>query len=99
MVIMIDHKYKNVGFGFLLGGIVLSSYRSIRAALLLNFDQTRLYMALVIVALINNVTEATFKGVSIVWSFFLLVSMDASLISRSETRLDTQERSHDIGRK
>ena len=41
------------------------------------FDYGKFRMAFLIAALVNNITEATFKAVSIVWFFFILIGMNA----------------------
>lgn len=64
-----------VGVVILLGWIV-STFLKIKKSLLVSFDYGRFRLAFLFVVLAYNYTEATFKGVSLVWTIFHLISMD-----------------------
>lgn len=64
-----------VGLVILLGWIV-TTFLKIKKTLLVSFDYGRLRLAFFFVVLAYNYTEATFKGVSLVWTIFHLISMD-----------------------
>jgi len=70
--------YLNLGvIGVLiLAGLIISTFGKIRLELLRNFEFGRLRMAFFFVILAYNFTEATFKGVHLVWTVFTLIAMD-----------------------
>jgi O-antigen ligase len=57
----------------LLIGIIISSYRKTKKELVTNFDYGSILITYLIVALLYNVTEGSFKGLNIVWFIFLLI--------------------------
>jgi len=71
-----------VGVAILLGWIV-STFHKIKKALLVNFEFGRFRLAFLFVVLAYNYTEATFKGVSLVWTIFHLISIDYGRRSRT----------------
>jgi exopolysaccharide production protein ExoQ len=70
-----------IGLGLLMA-IIFCCYRDVRRTLMVDFDRGRLHIAILAVALLNNLTEAGFKGGNIIWFLFLLTAMEASQISR-----------------
>jgi len=70
--------YLNLGWvGLILFlGVVLSCFGKIRRALVFDFDYGRLRLGFIIVALLYNITEAAFKGLSPILFFFLLFAME-----------------------
>lgn len=66
-----------IGLG-LLAVMVFSSYQNIRNKLITEFYFASFRMAMLMIALIYNVTEAAFKGLHIMWFMLLLVSMEYS---------------------
>ncbi len=57
-------------------GMIFSTFRKIRHALLRSFEFGRFRMAFFFVILAYNFTEATFKGVSLVWLFWHIIALD-----------------------
>jgi exopolysaccharide production protein ExoQ len=76
--------YINLGLVglFLLAGILISTFRKIRLDLLGNFEFGRLGLGFLFVILIYNYSEATFKGVHLVWTVFNIIAIDYSGFSR-----------------
>lgn len=66
----------------LLIGVIVSVYRKIRKALLLDCGYARFRMAFLAVALVNNIAEGTFKGISLVWFIFLLIATEVPRFSQ-----------------
>jgi O-antigen ligase len=62
----------------LLIGIVIAIGRNIQRTLIYDFDLGRFRMAFLIIVLLYNITEAAFKGVTLMWLMFLLIAIDAS---------------------
>jgi hypothetical protein len=59
-----------------LAGIILDTFRKIRIDLLHRFQFARLRLAFLFLILVYNFTEATFKGVHLVWTLFYLIAID-----------------------
>jgi O-antigen ligase len=81
--------YLNLGFvGIaLFAGMILSTFQKISRALLTNFQFARFRMGFLFVILLYNFTEATFKGVSIVWTVFYLIAIDYPRMNRTGARV------------
>ena len=79
--------YLNLGWVglVLLGGLILSTLRSISRQLLTDFDFARLRLAFLFAILAFNYTEAAFKGVHFVWTIFFIIAINC-------TRADLQSR-------
>lgn len=60
----------------LLSGVIFSTFRKGRAALLRDVDEGRLRLGFLFAILVYNYTEATFKGVHLVWTMFYLIALD-----------------------
>lgn len=77
--------YLNLGWlgVALLAGLLFVTYRKGRAALLRDVDEGRLRLAFLFAIVIYNYTEATFKGVHLVWTVFHLIAIDYP-VKRSE---------------
>ena len=65
----------------LLIGVIVSAYRKISKKLRFDSDSERLQLAFLAIVLIYNVTEATFKGIGLLWFTFILNAMDVPRIS------------------
>jgi exopolysaccharide production protein ExoQ len=82
--------YLNLGFvGIaLLAGLMLGTFRKISLDLLRRFQFARFRLGFLFAILIYNFTEATFKGVHIVWTVFYLIAIDYPAVRkpRSEKR-------------
>ena len=61
---------------FFLGALIASAYRNIRKGLERDFYFGAFRLALLIVVLLNNLTEASFKGLSFLWFVFLLIGTE-----------------------
>ena len=70
--------YLNLGVVgvILLIAMVVAAFKKSQAALLRDFEFGRLRMALMVVVLAYNFTEATFKGVAIMWTLFHIIALD-----------------------
>lgn len=70
--------YLNLGLVglFLLVGLIVSTFHKIKAELMRDLDMGRLRLAFLFVILAYNYTEATFKGVHLVWLVFHLIAID-----------------------
>lgn len=77
-----------IGLG-LLAVMVFSSYRSIRSKLISEFHFASFRMAMLMIVLIYNMTEAAFKGLHILWFMFLLVSIEYSRSTSSRYKEST----------
>jgi len=61
---------------FLMLGLLLGTFRKITKKLSSDFDFARLRMGFLFAIILYNFTEATFKGLSFVWTMFYLISLD-----------------------
>lgn len=70
--------YLNMGMVgvFLLTSVIMSAYRKIRKTLLNEFYYGSLRLVFLVVALIYSVMEAGFKGMSLMWFIFLLITIE-----------------------
>ena len=59
----------------LLCSLIVAIFRKIQMELLSNYDYGRFEMAVLIMALIYNLTEAAFKGTILVWFMLLLITV------------------------
>jgi exopolysaccharide production protein ExoQ len=75
--------YLNLGWlgVFLLGGVIVATFRKGRAELLRNVDYGRFRLAFLFAILAYNYTEAAFKGVHLVWTMFHLIAIDYPIAS------------------
>ena len=60
----------------MLGGIILATYRKIRLELLRNFEWGGFRLGFLVAVVFYNCTEATFKGLSLVWFVFYIIAME-----------------------
>jgi exopolysaccharide production protein ExoQ len=69
--------YLNLGLIglFLLAGIAVSALRNSQRRLLHDFNYGRFCIGFLIIALTYNITEASFKGLSLIWLIFLLIAV------------------------
>ena len=56
--------------------------KKIRKTLLVDFDYGRFRIAFLVIFLLHDITEASFKAEGFLWLIFLLVAMDMSSISQ-----------------
>ncbi len=77
--------YLNLGFVgvALLAGLVVGTFQKIRRELLVNFQFGRLRLGFLFMILVYNFTEATFKGVHLVWTVFYLIAIDYPFSKRT----------------
>lgn len=59
----------------LLCALIVAIFRKIQVELLSNYDYGRFEMAVLIMALVYNLTEAAFKGTILVWFILLLITV------------------------
>lgn len=60
---------------FILAALIISTFRKISVELLRDFDFARLQLGFLFAIIFYNYTEATFKGVSIVWTIFHIIAI------------------------
>jgi exopolysaccharide production protein ExoQ len=70
--------YLNLGYvGILvLAGVIIATFRKATRALLTDFEFGRFRFGMLLAILFYNFTEATFKGVHLVWLVFYLIAVD-----------------------
>ncbi|HEX7080820.1 MAG TPA: O-antigen ligase family protein [Gammaproteobacteria bacterium] len=70
--------YLNLGLigVFLLGGLLISTFRNICSQFLEDSDMARLRLAFLVVIVFYNYTEAAFKGVHFIWTIFHLIAVN-----------------------
>ena len=70
--------YLNLGWiGIVaIGGMIIGTFGKISLELLTNFEFARLRLGFLFAILVYNFTEATFKGVHLVWTVFYLIAID-----------------------
>ena len=70
--------YLNLGLLglFMLFGLIVATFRKIRLELLRNSDWARFRLGFLALMLFYNLTEATFKGLSLTWFFFFIIAME-----------------------
>jgi len=61
----------------LLAGCILAIGRNIEKTLVYDFELGKVRMAFLVMVLLYNLTEASFKGLTLMWLMFLLISVDA----------------------
>lgn len=67
-----------IGLGLMLM-LLLSTFRKITATFENNFAFARYRMALLLVIILYNFTEATFKALHLIWFFFYIIALDYPL--------------------
>jgi len=69
--------YINLGWigVLLLCALIVAIFRKIQAEVMSNYDYGRFEMAMLIMALVYNLTEVAFKGVMLVWFMLLLITV------------------------
>jgi exopolysaccharide production protein ExoQ len=77
--------YLNMGWlGIVLfAGMIIGTFGKISRALLTDFEFARFRLGFLFVILAYNFTEATFKGVHLVWTVFYLIAVDYPMFRRS----------------
>jgi O-antigen ligase len=81
--------YLNLGWIglLLLIGVIIFTYRRICKSLIFDFDYGRLRLALLVIILVYNITEAGFKGLHMMWFSFLLITIEVSDRSQSQIQI------------
>lgn len=76
--------YLNLGWVgiFMLTGVVIATFQKIRIDLLRRFQFARFRLGFLFAILFYNFTEASFKGVHIVWTVFYLIAIDYPRLRR-----------------
>jgi exopolysaccharide production protein ExoQ len=84
--------YLNLGIAgvVILAGVIVGTFGKMRNDLLQRFEFGRLRLAFLFTILVYNFTEATFKGVHIVWTLFYLFAIDYSSLRRLGRRRTTE---------
>jgi O-antigen ligase len=77
-----------IGLALLLG-VLLAAFRGIASQLRTDRGLPSLYMAFLVVILVYNYTEATFKGVHIVWTLLFIVALRYPRRSNDVVRVAT----------
>jgi len=79
--------YLNLGWAglLMLGGLLLGTYRKIRLELLKNFEWGRFRLGFLIGVIAHNWTEATFKGLNVMWLMFYIIALDYGTIGSTPT--------------
>jgi len=75
-----------VGIGAL-AALMIATFLKIAKDLLVRFEFARLRMAFLFAILAYNFTEATFKGVHLVWTIFYLIAVDYPRLRAPATRM------------
>jgi len=91
--------YLNLGFIglFLLAGVLVAAFRKIRFDILTNFQFGRLGLGFLAAVVAFNWTEASFKGLSVIWFAFYIIAIDYPIPAvfemdeLSEPYLETEE--------
>jgi exopolysaccharide production protein ExoQ len=70
--------YLNLGLVglFLLAGVIIATFRKIRLDLLTNLEWGRVCLGFLTAVILYNWTEATFKGLSVLWFAFYIIALD-----------------------
>jgi exopolysaccharide production protein ExoQ len=61
---------------FMLMGLIVATFRKIRLALLRNLQLGRFRLGFLVATVFYNWTEASFRGLSLVWCIFYIIAMD-----------------------
>jgi O-antigen ligase len=88
--------YLNLGLLglFLLIAAIVGSYARISKVAVINPDYARLRITFLTIVLLYNISEATFKGIGLLWFTFLLIAIDPPpLLRRTAQRLPPFSRS------
>ena len=84
--------YLNLGWVgiFMLFGLIIATFRKIRLELFRNPDWGRFRLAFLAAMVFYNVTEATFRGLSLTWFIFFIIAMEYP-VAEYERELQTSE--------
>jgi exopolysaccharide production protein ExoQ len=94
--------YLNLGVVglFMLGGLIIATFRKIRLALLRNSQFGRFRLGFLVATVFYNWTEASFRGLSFVWCIFYIIAMEYPRPDQSfdsETSEEERERAYAEG--
>lgn len=88
--------YLSLGFigVFLLIGLIVSTFRKISKQILINLDFACFRLGLLFAIVFFNYTEATFKGVALVWTFFHIIAIDYPRQEQVRKKDNTIQKNH-----
>jgi exopolysaccharide production protein ExoQ len=73
----------------LLGGMMIATFYKAKGEMLRDLDFGRFRLGVLVAVIVYNYTEATFKGVHLVWTMFYLIAIDYPLLDAAvEPALD-----------
>ena len=78
------------------GMMLVATYRKIIKTMDINFDQGKFKMVIFLVFILFNLTEASAKGVQLVWTLFLFVSLE---YPQRKIQTDRDDRHYHFGEK
>ncbi len=86
--------YLNLGFVglFMLFGLIIATFRKIRLDLFRTPDWGRFELGFLAAIVFYNLTEATFKGLSLTWFIFFIVAMKHPIAEYGPASQDSQRR-------
>ena len=86
--------YLNLGFVglFMLFGLIVATFRKIRLNLFRNPDWGRFQLGFLVAMVFYNLTEATFKGLSLPWFIFFIVAMKHPIAEYGVARQESHGR-------
>jgi len=89
--------YLNLGFLglFMLFGLIVASFRKIRLDLFRNPDWGRFELGFLAAIVFYNLTEATFKGLSLTWFVFFIITIRYPLAEYEPARSPEADRSEE----
>jgi O-antigen ligase len=61
---------------FFLMGVFFCAYKNIKKACIFNFSYGRIRLTFLLIFLVYNFTEASIKGISLMWFIFLLIALE-----------------------
>lgn len=85
--------YLNMGLVgvFMLACVIVATFRKIRVALLQDLDWGRYRLGLLVAIVFYNATEATFRGLNLVWFVFYIIAMDYGNVGFASENPDSAE--------
>ena len=84
--------YLNLGWVglFMLFGLIVATFRKIRVELFENPDWARFELGFLVAIVFYNLTEATFKGLSLPWFIFFVIAMKYPMVEYQPVLQSTQ---------
>ncbi|MFY9987692.1 MAG: O-antigen ligase family protein [Chthoniobacterales bacterium] len=80
--------YLNLGYVgiIILAGMIIGTFRKASRAVVTDFEFGRFRLGILLAIVVYNFTEATFKGVHMVWMIFYLIALDYPLVRSIQAR-------------